>query len=120
MLVGVNEIDPAAAKELDVELARLSQEMWQRLGAGMREKAKAGIPYADLSPDEQSIFVRISELKLVHSGEGRGHLQSDQNTWKLIYEPEFETPWEKMPALTYWLRSVAGSFPIDGEPWLME
>ena len=120
-LVGAETIGGPRTGELTRVQLKMAQELWQRLSPDQKKKAQteAGIPFQELDENQQELFLQISEIKLLLTGEGRGHLRRDSATWKLAYLPAQSMHAETRDVLLLQLRSVGGCVPVDGKPFRM-
>jgi hypothetical protein len=118
--IGVECVEPHTTRRLRAEQAATSQEMWKSLSPRQRDEAGRRLAYSELTPTQEDLFLRVSELGvLIAGGPREQYLSGTGQNWYLEYDPAYEwvIPRHTRPALLFSVNTGGEWVPIDGQPW---
>lgn len=122
-LIGAMEIGGKLAERARMVQLQDAKKFYESLSPSQhRTLQMKSIPFSDLTPVQQRLFLQLAETKLILSGEGRRHLEGPRDSWRVAYKTELSGPFgvEKRPVIFIQLRSVGEWLPVDGKPFAKE
>lgn len=114
LMLGARDLDPKRASLVTKSLCRKAGLLWNSLTPRQRQKATLevkseadlwrGLPFGELSPEQQASFREIMVSDLVLSGEGWSHLRDNTTRWTVRLDPKTKGLWLMLTCIGHYFR----------------